>query len=249
MKKSFLQDHPLMTAMLHTDTVDKAIRNVGACVADGCDAICWQVCQLQEQFHNAESYRRVLDAAGDKPVYVTYYRHHFNEKKSDDTLADGLLTLAESGATLCDVMGDLYDMMPGELTMDAAAIQKQKQLINALHASGVEVLMSSHINEFMPADRVLEIAMEHQSRGADISKIVTGAQNMEEEIENLRITALLKEKLDIPFLFLSAGESIIHRRIGPMLGRCMWLCKQEYVEPGVQVYPLLKKLKVMVDNF
>ena len=34
-----------------------------------------------------------------------------------------------------------------------------------------------------------------------------------------------------------------------MLGCCMWLCKQEYVEPGVQVQPLLKKLKVMVDNF
>ena len=98
MKKSFLQDHPLMTAMLHTDTVDTAIRNAGVCVADGCDAICWQVCQLQEQFHNAESYRRVLEAAGDKPVYVTYYRHHFNEEKSDDTLAEKLCAKREADA-------------------------------------------------------------------------------------------------------------------------------------------------------
>lgn len=238
-----------MTAMLHTDTVDKAIRNVGACVADGCDAVCWQVCQLQECFQTEENFCRVFDAADEKPFYVTYYRHHFNEGKSEDSLAAGLLTLAKSGATLCDVMGDLFDPVPGELTMDTDAVRKQRQLIDTLHASGAEVLMSSHINEFRPADRVLEIALEHQSRGADISKIVTGAQTIEEEIENLRITALLKEKLSIPFLFLSAGESTIHRRIGPMLGCCMWLCKQEYVEPGVQLQPLLKKLRIMRENF
>lgn len=249
MKKTFLQNRPLMTAMLHTDTIDKAICNVGACVADGCDAICWQVCQLQEQFHTEESYRRVLAAAEDKPFYVTYYRHHFNEGKSDASLADGLLTLAQTGATLCDVMGDMFQPSVGELTMDAAAVQKQKQLIKQLHASGAEVLMSSHINEFLPAERVVEIALEHQERGADITKIVTGAQTVEEEIENLRITARLKEKLDIPFLFLSAGESVIHRRIGPMLGCCMWLCKQTYVEPNVRIQPLLKNLKVMIENF
>lgn len=51
--------------------------------------------------------------------------------------------------------------------------------------------------------------MEHKRRGADISKIVTAAENMEQQIENLRITNLLKQELGIPFLFLSGGESTI----------------------------------------
>ena len=55
MKKTFLGEKPLVTAMLHVPNIDEAIRNVGACLADGCDAICWQTCQLEYQFHNEES--------------------------------------------------------------------------------------------------------------------------------------------------------------------------------------------------
>ena len=39
-------------------------------------------------------------------------------------------------------------------------------------------------------------------RGADVSKIVTDANDMEQQIENLRITNLLKKELGIPFLLL-----------------------------------------------
>lgn len=85
-----------------------------------------------------------------------------------------------------------------------AYVIKQKRLIDKIHGMGKEVLISSHIYKFTEAEKVLEIAYAHQSRGADIVKIVTGAGN-EEKIENLRITNLLKKELDVPFLFLSAG--------------------------------------------
>ena len=61
------------------------------------------------------------------------------------------------------------------------------KLIDDLHERGAEVLMSSHILKYTPAERVLEIALEHQRRGADICKIVTGAETMEQQIENLKI--------------------------------------------------------------
>ena len=89
--------------------------------------------------------------------------------------------------------------------MDPAAIEKQKKLIETIHEKGAKVLMSSHVFTFTPAERVLEIALEHQRRGADICKIVTGADTMEEQIENLRIIRLLKHVLTIPFLFLCGG--------------------------------------------
>ena len=179
--------------------------------------------------------------------YVTNYRYSHNQQKSDDELADGLITLAESGATLCDVMGDLFCKHPEELTDDKTAIEKQMSLIDTLHSKGVEVLMSSHLYKFAPADRVLEIAFEQKRRGADIIKIVTAADNMEQQIENLRITNLLKQELGAPFLFLSGGESTIHRRLGMKLGCCMSLCVYEHDSLSTASQPLLSTMKTIRD--
>ena len=157
--------------------------------------------------------------------------------------------MADCGATLLDVMGDYYDMQPDEVAVDEEAIKKQMELIDKLHAKGAEVLMSSHVFKFTPAERVLEIALEHQRRGADICKIVVGAENMEQQIENLRIINMLKEKLDIPFLFLSAGKSnSILRRIGGELGCCMYLCVYEQDELSIKSQPLVKNVKAIRDN-
>ena len=109
--------------------------------------------------------------------------------------------------------------------------------------------MSSHILKFTPADEVLKIALAHQSRGVDICKIVVGADTKEQEIENLRIINMLKEKLDIPFLFLSGGECKILRRIGGEMGCCMYLCVYEHDALATPQQPLLKKIKQIRDNF
>ncbi len=102
---------------------------------------------------------------------------------------------------------------------------------------------------YIPAERVLEIALEHQRRGADICKIVTGADTMEQQIENLRIINLLKEKLDIPFLFLCGGECRILRRIGGEIGCCMYLTVYEYDDLATPVQPLLAELTAIKRNF
>ena len=122
------------------------------------------------------------------------------------------------------------------------------KLIESLHKKGTEVLISTHILEYTSAERVLEIALEHQRRGADISKIVTGADTMEQQLENLKIVNLLKENLRIPFLFLAGGECHILRRIGGELGCCMYLCVQEYDELATSTQPLLKNVKAIRDN-
>lgn len=85
------------------------------------------------------------------------------------------------------------------MTDDKDAINKQKELIGRIHAKGAEVVMSSHVNKYKTAERVLQIAFEHKRRGADILKIVAHANNMEEQLENLKITDLLRKELGIPF--------------------------------------------------
>ena len=204
MKKSFLTyDKPLLTCMVQADNPDRIKELIDASIPEGAEAFGMQFCKLKTEYRSNDTYKDLF-AYTNLPIYVTNYRNHAsNIGKSDDVLAAELVELAECGATLCDVMGDYFDACEGELTMNEEAVKKQMKLIEELHQRGAEVLMSSHILKFTTAERVLEIAREHERRGADICKIVTGAESMEQQIENLHIIDMLKENLKIPFLFLA----------------------------------------------
>lgn len=249
MKRSFLgYDSAILTCMVQADNPDRIKALITASRPEGAEAFGMQLCKLKAEYRRPEIYRDLFEFASPEPVYVTNYRGHgINDGKSDETLASELLEMAECGATLIDVMGDYFDHAEFELTMNDAAVKKQTELIAELHKKGAEVLMSSHVKKFIPAEEVLRIALEHQRRGADISKIVTGAGNREEEIENMRITALLKKELKIPFLFLACGECKILRRIGGELGSCMYLTVHEYDEYATATQPLLVDVKAIRD--
>lgn len=248
MEKTFLKyDKALLTVMVQADNPDRIKELMSKSLLNSAEGFGMQFERLHTQYRNKETYKSLFSYT-DKPVYVTNYRLGENEGKSDEILSDELLELADCGATLCDVMGDMFDKQPDEVAVSKKAIEKQMKLIDDLHKKGAEVLLSSHIHKYTPAQRVLEIALEHQSRGADISKIVTGASSMEEQLENLKIINLLKEKLDIPFLFLAGGECHILRRIGGELGNCMYLCVHEYDEYATAVQPLLQNVKAIRNN-
>ena len=249
-KTSFLHaDRALLTVMVQARTPERVKELVTLSKAEGAEAFGMQFERLRQEYRTKETYKALFAFAAPSPVYVTNYRGKRNDAgvfaKDDETLSAELLEIAECGATLCDVMGDYFDPCPGELTVNEEAVAKQMALIDALHARGAEVLMSSHVHAFIPAERVLEIALEHQRRGADICKIVTGASNMEEQIENLRILQLLKQTLHIPVLFLSGGESYISRRLGGTIGNCMTLCVQEYDDLATKAQPLLRDMKIL----
>lgn len=249
MKKSFTEcDKALLTVMVQGKTPSRIMELVQKGIEGGAEAFGMQFERLSPEYKTNDTYKELFNCTGGLPVYATNYRYLTNEGKSDETLADEILELASCGATLCDVMGDMFDKNDEEFTVDPTAVKKQEALICALHEKGAQVLMSSHTHRFTSAERVLEIALEYQKRGADIAKIVTNAENMAEQMENLRIITLLKEKLDIPFLFLCGGKCAILRRIGGELGSCMYLCVCEYDELATPVQPLLKKVKAIRDN-
>lgn len=249
MKPTFLKyEKPLLTSMVLAENPDRVKYLMDKSVEDGAEAFGIQIERMSKEYRNADTYREIFSYAKGLPFYVANYRKVSNEGKTDDELAEELLEMADCGATLLDVMGDYFDIQPDEVAVDENAIKKQMELIDKLHKKGAEVLMSSHVFKFTPAERVLEIALEHQRRGADICKIVVGAENMEQQIENLRIANMLKEKLDIPFLFLSGGKCNILRRIGGEIGCCMYLCVHEHDELSIKSQPLLKNMKAIRDN-
>lgn len=244
MKKSFLHANaPFITEMVQVKTPSLAQCKIRNAIADGATAIGFQMGALDRQYRTEETLSAIFASAENRPVYLTNYRGAANAGLPDEELMEGLLFGLQCGATLLDVMGDVFDPSPEEFTTDEAAVAKQMRLIDQIHEKGGEVLISSHVQEFRPPERVLEIAREYERRGADVVKIVTGANTQEEELKNLEICHLLKEELRVPFLFLSGGKyNQLHRTIGPALGVCMWLCFREYDETTYPGPPLLSNV-------
>lgn len=234
--------------MVQADNPSRIRELMDKSVPLGAEAFGIQLEQLKSEYKTPEIYKSLFSYAKEQPSYVTNYRGHQNEGKSDELLAAELLEAAECGAELCDMMGDYFDRQPDELAVDAEAVKKQTELIEQLHSRNAKVLMSSHVLKFTPAERVLEIALEQQRRGADICKIVTGAESMEEQLENLRIANMLKKELKIPFLYLSVGECKLLRRIGGELGSCMYLCVYEHDAFATPAQPLLQEVKLIRDT-
>ena len=243
-------DHPLITCMIQADNSARAIELINKGHADGCDAFGFQQEVLPEQERDPQIIRRIFSAMQGKPIYVTNYRSKHNKGKTDEMLLEELCTLRQNGATLIDIMGDFYAPHPIQLTEEADAVARQKEAIARIHDLGGEVLMSSHVMKFIPAEEVLRIATAQQERGADIAKIVTAAHSEEEEWENLRITALLKKELKIPFLFLSGGSHTqLHRTVGPLLGCCTWLTVAEHDMYSTKQQPLCKNIRLVADQY
>ena len=250
MKPTFKNhERPLFTVMLQQKTPEEMIDVMQKSIQLGADAFGIQFESLDEKYRNPEVYKKLFAAAGGLPTYVTNYRHRSNEGKTDDQLADELVELVECGATLADIMGDMFCPHPEEMTDNAQAIEKQKALVEKIHKAGGEVLMSSHVLKYIPAERVIEIAKAQEERGVDIVKIVTGAENDIQQGENLKIAAMLKNELNIPYLYLAGGNCRVLRRVGPMLGVCMWLCVYEHHEFSTKMQPTLKKAKAIWENF
>ena len=245
MGKFLTSDKPALTVMLQCRTPEVAIGRIRNALHLGADAFGLQVESLLPEYQTPEVYRKLFQEMRGKPAYVTNYRSSSNKGKSDEELAEGLLTLAECGAALCDMQGDLFSRHPIQMTEDETAINKQMELIEKLHDKGAEVLMSAHTNCYLPGEKVLELALEQKRRGADIIKIVTDAADMQAQMENLKTVDLLKRELGAPFLFLSGGECSILRRLGIKLGCCMALCVFEHDALSTPGQPLLSVMKQM----
>lgn len=241
--------------MITKDTPDAVRYAVKNSIYDGADCLGIQLERIKREYRNEDTYKAIFGACAGHPIYVTNYRGHHNEGRSDEELAQELLRALRCGGTLGDVPCSWFDPESGfgiglELSMKEAAIERQMRLIDEIHAMGKEVLMSSHVVKFTPAETVLSLALEQKRRGADIAKIVCAASCVEEEMENLRITTLLKKELGIPFLFLSSGtHAKIHRMIGPQLGCVSYLAVHEHGEGSVPTQPTVRAAKAVRDNF
>lgn len=250
MKKTFLKyDKPPLTVMVQVETPDEAVEIITEALYDGAEAFGIQLCCLKKEYRNEDDIKKIFSACRNKPIYITSYLYGYSKGNSYEESTELLLLGLKCGATLCDVMGDLYHAEPHELTFDPEAVKKQRELIDKIHSLGGEVLISSHLHTFFEEEEIIRYAKEQIARGADIVKIVSFAEDEEQLLADLKICAHLKNKIDRPYLFLANGRSSgLLRQIGANLGNCMYLCQQRYTPLSAKEQPLLRAVKQVRDN-
>lgn len=245
-------EKPLITAIFKCQTPEEYIEKIRAAIAQGAEALGIHLCHLKREYRTEENLKAIFAACEGRPTYVTSYRDGDNTGFSDEECAELLLFAADCGATLCDVLGNLYDRTATkwEITYDPTAVEKQKELIRELHRRGSEVLMSSHTLALLTPEESLSLARAHAERGADISKLVNITQSEEELPKCIRTIQLLKSQAGVPFLYLLHGPCYPYiRQLGILMGVCMSLCALEYNPQDTTHSPLVPNALAIRDHY
>ena len=242
MKKTFLNHVPIV-GMIQCRTAEECIAKIERSLSAGADAIGVQLCRLQKEDRSEKTLRRIFDACGDQPIYVTSYRYGESEGMGDEECAELLLRALTCGATLLDIPGDLFAPNSRQLTTEKCALEKQRRWIDTLHAAGGEVLISTHDFRDLSGDEVFSIAEAQAEQGADILKIVVKSGDVRRLTEYLSIIQRVKTELHKQILLLDSGAcSTVLRKLGGFLGSCMVLGVESHNALDTPAQPNLKEL-------
>ncbi|MDF2722313.1 MAG: type 3-dehydroquinate dehydratase [Paenibacillus sp.] len=241
------QKLPMLVTSLSDRNPDEAICTIRNAILDGTNGFMIHLQKLAPEFINEDSLRRIFNYTCDLPIYTMNYRS--DATKTDEQRMEEQIMAVRAGANMVDIMGDMFDRAPRELTFNPEAIEKQKQAIARVHELGAEVLMSSHTSVYLTTEEVLSHARELEARGADFVKVVTRVESEEEMVDSLKTTSVVSKALNVPFLHICMGfHGKLHRAIGPMLGSCFALCVQSYTPAGLKEKVLLRAQKAVFDN-
>ena len=250
MKHSFFgRQDAAITLLCSPESIEEAVRLARAAEMDGADAAAVELRKMPLEQRTEENFRLLIGSV-QLPFMFIDYRSDLYLKGDDEARQQYLLLAARCGAEVIDVMGDLYDRSPLELTHDPDAVEKQKALISRIHELGAKVIMSSHMTVERTAEEVLAHLREQASRGADILKIVVGIDREEAMLEGVRTLLLLHRELDKPFVFLGNGRfGRFIRYVGPRLGSAIEFAVHDY--PPGQTFnpPTIRSFKGVLEHF
>lgn len=248
--KSFLTPgfNPIV-GMIQYHTARECRDKIARSLYAGAEAIGLQLEQINPEERTDDVLTELMKSCQDKPVYITSYRGGMSAGYSDDECAELLLRGLKCGATLCDVIGDYYDNNDFQITLNPAAVAKQRELISRIHDMGGEVLISTHDMRDLSGDDVFNIALLQAEHGADIIKIVVKSEHAERIGEYAEVIQRVRKEINKPFLFLDAGACAnVTRKIGVNLGTCMYLCVQSHGPLDTSAQPTIKCVRTLREE-
>lgn len=250
MKRSFFNRQSAAVTLLHApETVAEAVAVARNAEMDGADAVALELHRMPREERSVENFQQVIRSV-QLPFMFIDYRYDVAFGSDDDARQESLMMAVDAGAEVVDVIGDLYDPSPRELTVNPEAIEKQKALIARIHERGGKALMSSHMpTEALKAEEVLAHLQEQSSRGADILKIVVKVDSEEECVEAVRTMLLLHRSLNKPYIYLASGRfSRFIRYIGPKFGVAVEFGVHDYSERSSYFQPTIKSFQNVLQN-
>ena len=250
MKQSILSlPRPFVCALVKEDSLEKNILRMREAAFDGAQALGIHMRFMPTAEKNDEGLRRLMSCTS-RPVMAIHYRDGVDKSLTDEDRADILLRSAKAGASMIDVMGDLYEPSQFELATSDAAVAKQVKTIEEVHRRGAKVVMSSHVlDRARTADEVIAHLREQEKRGADICKHVSMVNTADEFQESVKTLCRLRAEFKKPWIVLGSGAyGRMQRFLGPQFGCAVEFAVHDY-EPGdpYDQQPTIRAFKSALD--
>lgn len=256
-KKFCGNNRPLLVGSIRQATPKEAIADIKNCECDGADAFILHIHYMEEEYHNFDCFESIVSSTR-LPIMAINYP--YNIEQSDEQKTEVQKEAVRAGFSCVDVRANTFDCdsrsslegckaafaaaNPKEISMRSDVISKQKQTIEEFHRMGAEVLMSAHVFVELSEEQAVSLALEIQSRGADIVKIITDCQSSEHALNMLNTTAALKKTLKVPFLYGCYGpHSKMMRPLSPLFGSMLVFGHNQYSALSNFEKPLLKDMK------
>ena len=133
---------------------------------------------------------------------------------------------------------------PAEVTHQSTAIARQREVIEATHEAGGDVILSCHTGRPLPAADLVALGELAEGRGADLLKIVTPCLTLDDLLAVFAASAKLRARLSIPFTLIGAGEvGLLSRSLGVAFGSAWAIGQQTLTPNGFHAQPLVAQLR------
>ncbi len=267
MRKSLLNVHPpVLTGVVREKSTNAAIAEMKNCMYNGAGIIDLHISCLDNT--DTGTLETIINSSK-LPVLALNYNRTYSWQTasfSEEERVASLLRAVEAGAAGIDIQGytfhlpskdgfhgdDKYSFTKGnpkEIVTEETIISKQCELIERVHSTGAEVLLSCHPGISMNCQQVVELAMFLEKRNPDIIKIVTFAANEEEMHESIKTMIELKKEIKTPVSYHANGkDGSLSRIINPILGGHMIFCVDHFNEGSTMEQLDLKTAKAIVDS-
>ena len=244
MRASFFdRKRPVITSIIRGQTPEEIVKWAAASEADGAHAIAVDLERYRPEFRTVADFRRIMEVFDLPFMFFAYRDDKFSKVQSDDARQEVLLAAAEAGAAVIDVMADLYDPQPLQLSCDPVAVDKQKRLFDRIRERGAVPELSCHTGCACSCEQTLEMMTTMEARGAGLVKIVTKVNTMEELAEAFKTSAELYRTLKVPYIHLVSGTfARPHRMAAPTLGGSIVFAVHHYEKNKDITQPTIKEM-------
>lgn len=172
----------LISALVREKTPEAAIAEAALGVADGAEAVMFDMSETLPELRTEENFRRMV---GSLDVPAQFCLYDLSDATRLSAIDEPMLAAARSGAAYVDV---------------------SVKSVSAAKAFGAKVIVSEHLlDRAAPYDEALSIFSRQRSAGADIVKLVARMDTAGEFAEAKRVMAYLRDEFDCPWIYLGLG--------------------------------------------